>query len=171
MKIEKKQEYTKKNRGFEGDRSIQVVSVGWQESIERMPSATSGFRRHTLSTKEVMDEESLNWEKYLATLWSTQSNPEQWDDSPAGVDRSIVVVQSLVLTGFTLEDTTSLCWVMGGKAWIASIDKGSIKDESDDEEERDEVDVEELEEDMANLSEWMENTSPGCRVRKSEQSK
>lgn len=51
---------------------------------------------------------------------------------------------------------------MGGNVWIAPIDKVSTEDEpKEEEEERDYVEVKELEKDMTNLLVWRENTSSG----------
>jgi len=41
-----------------------------------MPLTASGFIRHTLLTKDEIEEESLNREENLVTLGSTQSNLE-----------------------------------------------------------------------------------------------
>jgi len=51
---------------------------------------------------------------------------------------------------------------MAGNVWSAPIDKVSVENgpEEEEEEKGDKVEVEELEEGITNLSEYMENTSP-----------
>ena len=102
--------------------------------------------------KEEIKEEFVNREVYPITLGLTQYNPEWWDKSSVGIDRSIIASGSSTLTESGMGDSTS--WVMGGKVCSASADKVSVEDKPEEEdEERNEVEVEELEEDMTNLSE------------------
>jgi len=103
-------------------------------------------------------------------LGSTQSNPEQWDDSSGEADRS----QRPGRQPLQIPPK-------GGNAWIAPIDKGSVREEAEDEEDEDEDEKEDEEEEedkeevMNNLLECMGSNTPGqvsfgCRSKQNSNS-
>jgi len=117
-----------------------------------MSSATSGFNRLRLSTKEPIEDKSLYTKVNSVTLGLTQSNPEQWDDSSTRSSWLTTSPGPLTLTKVST----------GGNILIAPMNKSSVMEESGEEEDKedDEGEDEELGEDMTNLSERIGNASP-----------